>query len=269
MRLRLYCLISERTLVYFMLSVILAACGGLAVTPQSAQRLDPALDYQVIETERIIPAWFEVRDFEFSSSSVIENASPFHRATELLLQSSAEERSVEIARATAASLSEQAVKRLDQAGLMAIRIRYDSEGLMAGDNLLVTGRLIDVDEGNRLTRVAVGLGAGESTLDTEVHVFRVAQGERAEVLSFTTHADSGRMPGLGESMGFGVFFIGPITALTALEEAASTGQKIYSTEMDYLASETGDQIADYLLQYSADESWIPANKAKSVNLVTD
>ena len=66
----------------------------------------------------------------------------------------------------------------------------------------------------------------------------------------------------------GVFLIGPITAFSLARDAASTGGKIYSTEMAYLASETGDQISGYLSQYSANESWIPWSKAKSVNLVS-
>jgi len=129
--------------------------------------------------------------------------------------------------------------------------------------------LINVDEGNRLTRIAFGLGAGEASLDTQVHVFRVSQGEQAEVLAFSTHADSGKLPGMAESMGFGFFFIGPITMLSSIGDAAAAGQKIYSTQMDVLAAKTGDQIARYLSQYSADQGWIPPSKAKSVNLVTD
>jgi hypothetical protein len=80
-------------------------------------------------------------------------------------------------------------------GLRAVRVPPDSDRPLYDNTLLITGRLTRVDEGNRLTRIAFGLGAGESRLTTEVHVFRVNHGERAEVLSFTTHADSGKMPG--------------------------------------------------------------------------
>ena len=50
------------------------------------------------------------------------------------------------------------------------------------------------------------------------------------------------------------------------KSAASTGEKIYSSQVDRLASKTGDQVARYLSQYSATEGWIPKNRAKSVNL---
>ena len=244
-----------------------SACAKVSVSPQSAEHPDPVSHYQVIETERFMPAWIEVCDFEFSDSSVTENGDPLNRAVNLLRKSSAEDRRAEIAHDAAAALSVSTVRRLDQAGLTAVRIPYNDDVLYPGNNLLVTGRFIDVDEGNRLARVGIGLGAGVSRLDTEVHVYRVSHGERAEVLAFTTHADSGKMPGLAESLPLGVFLIGPITVFTAIEDSASTGQKIYSSEIDYLAGETGDQIARYLSQYSAEELWIPPESANSPNLV--
>jgi hypothetical protein len=266
-RFHLDSLVAMRFLACVVMSMTLAACAQLSITPQATERPDPVLAYQAIETERFVPAWIEVYDFDFTSSSVHEDASPLQRAIDLLSQASAEARRNEVAAAAAASLSVQTVKRLDQMGLSVIRIPRDDDVSMPGDNLVVTGRLIDVDEGNGLTRIAVGLGAGQSTLDTEVHVYRVSHGERAEVLAFTTHADSGWMPGLAESMPLGVFLIGPITVLSTVGEAASTGQKIYSTQMEYLAGETGDQISNYLSQYAAEEIWIPGYEAKSVNLV--
>jgi Domain of unknown function (DUF4410) len=264
--LQLDSLVVARIIACIALPSALATCARLSVSPQATQRPDPVLAYQAIETERFFPDWIEVYDFDFSTSSVQENASPLRRALDLLSQDSAEERRGEVAADAAANLSEQTVKRLDQMGFLVTRITRDDDIPMPGNNLVVTGRLIDVDEGNGLTRIAVGLGAGESTLDTEVQVYRVSHGERAEVLAFTTHADSGRMPGLAESMPLGVFLIGPITALSTVGNALSTGQKIYSTQMEYLAAETGDQISNYLSQYAADESWIPGYKAKSVNL---
>ena len=267
MRFHLDSRIVARAAACIVMSATLARCARLSVSPQATERPDPVRDYQAIETERFVPDWIEVYDFDFSDSSVHENASPLQHTLYLLSQDSPEARRNEVAADAAANLSVQTVKRLDQMGFSAIRNRRDDDVSMPGNNLVVTGRLIDVDEGNRLPRIAVGLGAGESTLDTEVKVYRVSHGERAEVLSFTTHADSGRMPGLAETMPLGVFLIGPITVLSTVRDTAFTGQKIYSTQMEYLAGETGDQISSYLSQYAADESWIPGYKAKSVNLV--
>ena len=254
-----------RAIAFILIVIALSACARVSVTREDPHPANPVRDYQAIETERVVPSWVEVCDFDFSSASNGENMSPANRAMGLLRRSSPAEHRVEIGREVAASLSVQTVKRLDNVGLPAVRIRADDNILYPGNNLIVTGRFINVDEGNAFTRVGIGLGAGESRLDTEVHVYRVSQGERAEVLAFTTHADSGRMPGLAESMPLGVILIGPVTAMSTLENTASTGQKIYSTEIEYLAAETGDQVASYLSQYAAEESWIAAGR--SANLV--
>ncbi len=117
---------------------------------------------------------------------LVKMPSPLHQGADLFRSSSAEERRIEIGRDAAARLSAQAAKRLSKMGLPAVRVPRDSDMPLYDNALLVTGRLNQVDEGNRFTRIALGLGAGESRLTTEVHVFRVMHGERAEVLSFTT-----------------------------------------------------------------------------------
>ena len=245
----------------------LSACAKVSVSPQSTERPNPVSDYRVIETEKFEPAWIEVCDFEFAPSSVTENWDPVNRAVNLVERQSKEDRDAKLAHGVAAAVSISTVKKLDRAGLPVVRIPYDDNVLYPGNNLLVTGRLLNIDEGNRLTRVGVGLGAGASYLDSEVHVYRVSQGQRAEVLAFTTHADSGKMPGLAESLPLGMFLIGPITLFSTIQNTASTGQKLYSSEVDYLAAETGDQIARYIAQYSAEELWIAPENAKSPNLV--
>jgi uncharacterized protein DUF4410 len=161
------------------------------------------------------------------------------------------------------------LKRLNKLGLDAARIPSGKNVSVQDNILLVTGRLINANEGNRLTRVALGCGAGESSLDSEVRVFRVVYGEQAEVLAFRTHADSGKMPGLLPSLGVGELFIGPITTLSKVKDTASTGQKIYSSQIDHLAGRTGDEVARYLSQYGAHEGWIPRERVQSVRIAAD
>jgi hypothetical protein len=249
------------------LAAILAGCAKVSVTPQGVQQPNPALVAHALKAESLPPTQVAVRDFAFAPAAVIENRAPLHRTADLLRSSSADQRRIEIGRDTAAVISKQAAKRLATIGLPATRIPSDSDAPLYDNSLLVTGQLLDVDEGNRLTRIAFGLGAGESRVDTEVHVYRVMNGEKAEVLTFTTHADSGKMPGVLASMGVGELLLGPISAITAIQDAASSGQKIYSSQIEYLAAKTGDQVANYLSQYSADHGWIPYSKAKPVKLV--
>ena len=255
---------SKRVLTLLVLPA-LAGCAQLSIRPQPVQPPNPAVAARAIEAEPIPPSEVLVRDFGVSPSSVRDNASPLHRLISLFRQGSPEEHRLEIGRAAVARLSQQTVKRLNKLGLEASRSPSDSNVSMP-DVLLVTGRVINANEGNRLSRIALGSGAGESSLDTEVHVFRVAYGEQAEVLAFTTHADSGKMPGIVPSLGVGELFIGTITVLAKAKAAVSGGQKIYSSQIDYLASRTGDEVARYLSQYAAHEGWIPQEHAQSVKL---
>jgi hypothetical protein len=248
------------------LFAMLAGCAKVSVTPRGVQQENPAMVADALEAARTAPTQVAVRDFTFYSSSVKENGSPLHRGVDLFRRSSADKRRAEIARDAAATLSTRTAKRLAKTGLPAVRMPGDSDATMYNNSLLVTGRMIDVDEGNRFTRIALGLGAGESRLDTEVHVYRVVEGEKAEVLTFITHADSGKMPGLLPSMGAGELVLGPITAITMIEDAASSGQKIYASQIEYLAGKTADQVSNYVSQYAADNGWIPRSKAKPVKL---
>jgi hypothetical protein len=256
-------------LISIVLPVLLAGCAQLSIRPQAVQPADPAVAADAIQAEPLRPDKLMVRDFNVSPASIRDNASPLHRLIEWLRQSPSEERRVKIGQSAAANVSEETVKRLNRLGLTASRVPSDSTAPVPDDVLLVTGRVLEANEGNRLTRVALGFGAGKSDLDTEVHVFRVVDGQRAEVLAFRTHADSGRMPGVVPSLGVGELFVGTITMLAKAKGVASSGEKIYSSQLDHLASRTGDEVARYLSQYAAKEGWIPRENAKSVRLAAD
>jgi hypothetical protein len=247
------------------LSLGLAGCATVSVTPQPVRPPEAAAAINAIYAEPTYPSRVEIRDFDFAVNDVTENRSPLHRGIDLVRRSSADQREDVIGSEVAAALSKQTAKKLDKAGLPAVRIPRETDISMQGNFLLVTGRLINVDEGNRFTRVVVGLGAGESRLATEVRVYRVTNGERAEVLKFTTRADSGRMPGVLASLGAGELFVGPITLLSGMEDALSSGHMIYVSQIEYLADETGNEVANYLTQYYAAQGWIPPRKAGRVH----
>jgi len=249
-------------------ATVLSGCATVSVTPQPTRPPESAAAMHAIEAEPTRPSLVEVRDFDFAANNVTENRSPLHRGINVLRRSSADQRQDEIGREVAESISKQTASKLDKDGLQATRVARDSDISTQGNFLLVTGRMVDVNEGNRFTRVAMGLGAGESRLATEVRVYRVTNGERAEVLRFTTRANSGKMPGVAASLGVGEMFVGPITLITGVEDALSSGQKIYVSQIDYLADETGNEVAKYLSQYAAAEGWIPRSKAKSVHLAS-
>ncbi|HEV2169363.1 MAG TPA: DUF4410 domain-containing protein, partial [Candidatus Binatus sp.] len=135
----------------------LAGCATVSATPQPIQPTQAAAAIHAIEAESTYPTLIEVRDFDFAVNDVTENRSPINRGIDLVRRSSADQREDAIGREVAAALSKETARRLNKDGLRAVRISRDADTGMGGNFLLVTGRLVDVDEGNRFTRVAVGL----------------------------------------------------------------------------------------------------------------
>jgi Domain of unknown function (DUF4410) len=259
----------QRVIIALVLPTVLSACAQLSVSPKQIQPADPAVAARAIEAEAIPPREVLARDFEVSPVSVKENGSPLHRLISVFRKGSAEQRRLATGRRVAAAISQETVKQLKKLGLQASRSPDNSYASAPDDVLLITGRVIDANEGNRLTRIALGCGAGESRLDTEIHVFRVASGERAEVLAFTTHADSGKMPGLVPSLGAGQLFVGTVTVFARVKAAVSGGEKIYASQMDHLATRTGSEVARYFSQYAAQQGWIPRKDAESLKVAAE
>ena len=154
-------LASARISTVAALSLAFAGCASVSVTPEPIRPPDPSVAMNAIEAERTYPAQIDVRDFDFAPDAVTENTSVFHQAADLVRSSTPEQRRVAIGRDTAEALSDEIAKRLRKNGFNVTRVASDSDVSLHGNFLLITGRLIDVDEGNRFERVAVGLGSGE------------------------------------------------------------------------------------------------------------
>jgi hypothetical protein len=101
------------------------------------------------------------------------------------------ERERQLAKEVKDALAEEVVDGLRVLGFTVERV---SRGTVAtGNDLLVDGQFLTVDEGNPLRRLVIGFGSGTSTLQTHAQVY---QGEDAwKVLEFTTHSASGKLPG--------------------------------------------------------------------------
>jgi hypothetical protein len=63
-----------------------------------------------------------------------------------------------------------------------------------GNMLIIDGQFVDINEGNQLRRTLIGLGSGESNLNTNVQVYQSAR-TTEPILEFTTTANNGQMPG--------------------------------------------------------------------------
>jgi hypothetical protein len=126
---------------------------------------------------------------------------------------------------------------------------------VAGANvLIVDGALTDISEGNRLRRLVVGFGAGSSSLDSKVSMYQRINGKLNQVLAFTTHADSGKMPGAAVFAPVGVAAGGGAAAIVGVN-AAVGGAKTYTSSTSSLAKKTSDQIVKTMTDYTAQAGW--------------
>jgi hypothetical protein len=202
-----------------------------------------------------------VHRFGSNVDEVTENQGMFQQAFDASQSTTADERSAAIARDVSERLADQLVARINDLGLSARRAVRGDE--IPRDALVVTGYFIDIDEGNRLQRLVIGLGAGQSQLDAQVEVRqRTARGWN-RLVEFKTHADSGAMPGAAVTMGAGAAAQGAVTGGMIAANAAATGVKGYRSGVDAMAGRSADRAADMLSQIFARQGWIPPDKVRT------
>ena len=84
----------------------------------------------------------------------------------------AESKEIQLGRATAQSLSEHLVAKLNKKGIAAERALDGREPPLHA--FVVRGWFLDVDEGSRFKRMVIGFGAGSSRLVARVQVYQAA-----------------------------------------------------------------------------------------------
>jgi hypothetical protein len=154
------------------------------------------------------------------------------------------------------------VQELQGLGFMASEVARGQQ--VTGDNvLIVDGEFTDINEGNKLRRMVIGLGVGQSTLDTQVRVFQTADGSTQQIMTFTTHADSGSMPGAAIAGAPGAAAGGTAMIVSAGVNVAAGGVKNYTSGMGSLSKKSADKAVAYMSQYFATQGWIPQSLVTS------
>jgi hypothetical protein len=120
------------------------------------------------------------------------------------------------------------------------------------NSLLLTGQFLTIDEGSKTKRIAIGLGAGASYLETQAELRDLSQPENLPILSFHTQADSGSAPGALVSGGAGAAVGG-----AAAVSAGVSGFRQSQTGTPSDIADTSGKIADYILQYYQKQGWLP------------
>ena len=129
--------------------------------------------------------------------------------------------------------------------------------------------MLDVDEGNRLERAVIGFGAGQSRVEAQFQVYTLAPRSPARLLAFTTHADSGKLPGAAVTLGAGAAVAGAVTAAGVAANAVGQGIHAYRAEVNAEAGRTAAQAVAYLSEFFAKEGWIAADQVQRAKRAPD
>lgn len=105
-------------------------------------------------------------------------------------------------------------------------------------------------------------------MDVKVQVFQVVNGQGQQIMDFTTHADSGKMPGVAFTAPAGAAVGGAAAAASLGANLAMNGGKAYTSSMDYLTKDTSKQIGDYMSQYFGSQDWISQSIVSNAKIKT-
>ena len=164
---------------------------------------------------------------------------------------------LELGRKVARIISDALVSEINAMGLPAQRA-WGAPNRW-GNVLVVEGQLASINQGNQAERVAIGLGAGASDVESRVQLYTATPGGLQVIETFTTSMKSGYMPGMAETMGAGA--IGGHLAVAAVAGAGlHTAGEMLSGDVEAEAKRTAKGIAKELRGYFEVEGWVAKAK---------
>ena len=232
----------------------ISGCAGASVAP--------GLNAQPASNNR--PSTIYVYPFAASTSDVTLNQGYFQKTYAQLTESNQNQAQLDVAHQTASVLADSIVQQLQALGFTASRVARGTQ--VSGENvLIVDGQFLDINEGNRLRRMVIGLGAGEATLDTQVQVYQMASGGTPQIMQFHVNANSGQMPGAALTAPAGAAAGGTAAAISLGLNLAAGAGKTYTSSTAVMAQRSAKQTVAYMSQYFATQGWIPQTMVQAAD----
>lgn len=225
-------------------AIIAAGCAGAKVTGQSDQA----------SIANVRPSAVVIYPFAVDPSEVTMNQGFFQKAYVTMSGADQTDQQVQLADQTAQNVCVQVAANLTNKGIVTTCMNRGTPPT-GGNVLIIDGNFTDINEGNRLRRMVIGLGAGQSTLDTVVQGYQKTDLGSQQILDFSTHADSGYMPGAGITGPAGAAAGGATAAATLAVNVAAGGVKNVTSSTGFLADKTTTQIVDQVSGYYAKQGW--------------
>jgi hypothetical protein len=231
------------------LALVLAGCGQSVVRPGSQTR-----DMNLQRPSRILVSNFAVSEDEVKEYQGIMRQQPIIKDPV--------QRERELARQVVEVMAVELADGLRAMGFVVERVQ---RGTAATESeLQIDGRFFRVDEGNPLHRLVVGFGSGASSVNTEVQVYQGEQ--RRKLFEFDTFSDSGKMPGAAPTLGAGAVAQGGVTAGMVVANAAMSGAKTYSSDVERMTANSADQAVRYLSEFFLKQGWIRKEQVRKARI---
>jgi hypothetical protein len=201
-----------------------------------------------------------IYEFAFAPDDVHLDSSVRERLLRSVGNGSESERQMAVAVKVAKAVTETLVLDIRSLGLAAAEAKADSP--VTARTLLVRGQILSTDEGNRTRRTLIGLGAGQSVVEADAQVLYAGGAAEPQLVeSFTADSNSGRAPGMAETMGAGA-----AAGRLATSAAAGGGLHLLSESHRAGVDEDGErlahQVARNLAAFFVRQGWIPADAAR-------
>jgi hypothetical protein len=211
---------------WLMLLAMAAGCAGATATTQN----------QSTPFVRMRPSSIVVYPFAADPSDITLNQSIIQRAYRDMSSENTNAQQTKLARDTAENVCLEIVSTLQKEGWSATCLERGTPPV--GDNLLV-----------------VGFGAGASSIDTNVSMYQKSSGGYQKLLDFTTHAESGKMPGAAVTGGAGAA-AGAGAAVIVGANAGLGAIKTYKSSTGELSDKTAKEVVDQLNGYFSQQGWM-------------
>jgi len=152
-----------------------------------------------------------------------------------------------------AEIAKQLVAQIRELGMPATVADVGSEPQI--DDLVIKGSLLSVHEGSAAARVAVGFGAGASSLSTAVEGFQMTATGLRKLGSGTVDAGGGKSP--GAALGLATFIATANPAGLIIGSAVKVyGEASGSSKVEGRAKASAKEISDVLEKRFQEQGWI-------------
>jgi Domain of unknown function (DUF4410) len=235
-------------------AVAIVGCAGASV--------GPGINSQPVSSGR--PSTIYVYPLAVSAQEVTLNQGFFQKTYRDVSDSNQDQSQVQLGDQTANAMANEMVQQLEALGFVANTVARGTQ--VSGENvLIVDGTFTDINEGNRLRRMVIGLGSGQSNLAAQVQVYQMANGNTQQIMNFSTEANSGSMPGAALTAPAGAAAGGTAAAVSLGLNLAGGAAKTYTSAMSVMAQRSAKQAIAYISQYFASQGWIPQSMVQTAD----